>query len=70
MNQEFKDNDKEVNRLMKKIAALIFMVMIFSVPGFAEDMVKAFTFKTIDGGTIAYSSLHNAPLVVNVGAHW
>jgi len=55
---------------MKKIAALIFMVMIFSVSGFAEDMVKAFTFKTINSGTIDYRSLRNALLVVNVGAHW
>jgi hypothetical protein len=55
---------------MKKIAMAVLMVFVFALTVFAEDNVKDFTFKAIDGGTIAYSSLRGAPLVVNVAGDW
>lgn len=62
-------NNKEYN-LMKKTTTAILLVLVFALTVFAEDKVKDFTLKTIDGGTIAYSSLRGAPLVVNVAADW
>jgi len=55
---------------MKKVATVFILLMLFALSVFAEDMVKDFTFGTIDGGTIPYRSLRGAPLVVNVGAYW
>ncbi len=55
---------------MKKITTAMLMVLVFALTVFAEDKVKDFTLKTIDGGTITYSSLRGVPLVVNVAAEW
>lgn len=56
--------------IMKSIASFTFLLIFLALSVSAEDMVKDFTFKTIDGETIAYRSLRGAPIVMNVGAHW
>jgi cytochrome c biogenesis protein CcmG/thiol:disulfide interchange protein DsbE len=55
---------------MKKILTALFLVLIFALPVFAEDTVKDFTLKTIDGKTLTSSSLRGAPFVVNVAGTW
>ena len=55
---------------MKSIASFTFLLIFLALSVSAEDMVKDFTFKTIDGETISYRSLRGAPIVMNVGAHW
>ena len=55
---------------MKKITTAVLMMLVFALTVFAEDNVKDFTLKTIDGGTIAFSSLRGSPLVVNVAGAW
>jgi hypothetical protein len=64
------NQDGKENKFMKKITVAMIMVFVFALTVFAEDKVKDFTLKTIDGGTIAYSSLRGSPLVVNVAADW
>ena len=56
--------------IMKSIASFTFLLIFLALSVSAEDMVKDFTFKTIDGETISYRSLRGTPLVMNVGAHW
>ncbi len=55
---------------MRKITIAMLMVLAFALSVFAEDKVKDFTIKTIDGKTISYSSLRGSPIVVNVSAEW
>jgi hypothetical protein len=55
---------------MKKVTIAMLMVLVFALSVFAENKVKDFTLKTIDGDTIAYSSSSGNPLVVNVAAEW
>ena len=56
--------------IMKSIASFTSLLIFLALSVSTEDMVKDFTFKTIDGETISYRSLRGAPLVINVGAHW
>jgi peroxiredoxin len=69
----FKNSRIKIRRrieIMKKVASFTILLMLLAFSVFAEDMVKDFTFRTIDGKTIAYRSLRGAPLVVNIGAYW
>jgi hypothetical protein len=68
--RELKNKNYKEDNLMKKITMAMVMVFVVALTAFAEDKVKDFTFKTIDGGTIAYSSLRGSPIVVNVAAAW
>lgn len=68
--RELKNKNYKEDNLMKKITMAMVMVFVVALTAFAEDKVKDFTVKTIDGGTIVYSSLRGSPLVVNVAGAW
>ena len=55
---------------MVRTAGVALLVMLFALTVTAEDTVKGFAFRTVDGRMVDYRALHGAPLVVNVGAHW
>jgi hypothetical protein len=69
VRDQIRNQDKKENRFMKKITVASLMVFVFALTVFADDKVKDFTLKTIDGGTITNSSVRG-PLVVNVAADW
>jgi thiol-disulfide isomerase/thioredoxin len=36
----------------------------------ADEIVREFSFKTVDGKTVEYKATNKSPFVVNIGAHW
>jgi uncharacterized membrane protein len=46
------------------------VVLFLAVFAYADETVRDFSFKTVDGKTIAYKAANKMPMVVNIGAHW
>jgi hypothetical protein len=53
-----------------KVFTALFFLFILTNSVLADDVVKDFTFVTLDGKTLDFSSLKSTPLVINIGAHW
>ncbi len=49
----------------------IFMLFVFFIiPAlYAEDVIKPFTFKTLDGRVLDSKSMSGIPMVIHVGSH-
>ncbi len=53
-----------------KVCLFVLLILLLSFAAYAEDIVKDFTFKTIDGKTLDYQVLNGMPMVIIVGSHW
>lgn len=54
-----------------KVAFKILMVVCFlSVVAYADETIRGFSFKTVEGKTVEYKAANRMPMVVNIGAHW
>lgn len=52
-----------------------FLVLIICMVAFAgrlnaDDSIKGFAQKTLDGKTVKSETLKGMPLVINIGSHW
>ncbi len=55
---------------MKLVFRICSAVLFFAVFAYADETVRDFSFKTLNGKTIEYRAASNTPMVVNIGAHW
>ena len=55
---------------MKVALKILLIVCFFSVFAYADETIREFSFKTVDGKTVEYKATNKMPMVVNIGAHW
>jgi len=49
---------------------VLLVVCFLSGFAYADESVREFSFKTVEGKTIEYKATNKALMVVNIGAHW
>lgn len=55
---------------MKRAVTAVAFSVLFAVTAYADDSVKDFSFKTVDGKTVEYKAGAGSALVVSIGSHW
>lgn len=50
-----------------RAAAIVFSLTVFA---HADEAVKEFSFRTVDGKIVEYRAANKVPMVINIGAHW
>ncbi len=68
--REPKNNDKKVDLPMNKAVTAVFFLLVFAFFAYADDVIKAFSFLTLDGKTIEYRAASGTPMVISIGSHW
>ncbi len=53
-------------------AAFKILLIVCFLAGFAyaDETIREFSFKTVEGKTIEYKAANKSLMVVNIGAHW
>lgn len=46
------------------------VVVFLTVFAYADEAVRDFNFKTVDGKIVEYKGANKMPMVVNIGTHW
>ncbi len=68
--REPKKNDKEVDLMMNKAVTAVFLSLVFASFAYGDDVIKAFSFQTLDGKSIEYRAASGTPMVITIGSHW
>ena len=55
---------------MVKALKLVFLLLLVASVAHADDAIKEFTFRTVDGKTIDSRTYQGKPMVINVSAYW
>jgi len=55
---------------MNMAIRILLVVCFLSVFAYADETVREFSFKTVDGKTIEYKAASRSPMIVSIGAHW
>lgn len=55
---------------MKRALKVVILAVLLAVTAYADDTVKEFSFKTVDGKTVEYRASGGSAMVVNIGSHW
>lgn len=55
---------------MRRAVMAVAFAVLLAVAAYADDTVKEFSFKTIDGKTVEYNAAVGSTMVVNIGSHW
>ncbi len=56
--------------MMNKAVTAVFFFLVFASVAYADDVIKAFSFQTLEGKTIEYRATSSTPMVINIGSHW
>jgi len=51
------------------VTAVFFLFLLVPVV-YADDVIKSFSFQTVDGKTVDYRATSGTPTVINIGAYW
>lgn len=55
---------------MNKALTTVFFLFLLASVTCAADVIKSFSFQTLDGRTINYKAANGTPMVINIGTHW
>jgi hypothetical protein len=55
-----------MNVALRAVAVVVFLTAF----AYADETVRDFNFRTVDGKIVEYKASNKMPMVVNIGAHW
>ena len=55
---------------MVRVLKLVFLFLLVASVAHADDAIKEFSFRAVDGKTIDSRTYKGKPMVINVSAYW
>lgn len=55
---------------MKAVFKILLVFCFLTVSAYADDTIREFSFRTVEGDAIEYKTPNKSLMVINIGAHW